>query len=155
MKLSFSTSSCPVSEIPELKGFIKEDAVIENAIITNTALMIEDHGFLDSYIYLDYGGAGQAFGGWVLNRDPNWDNYEIEGVAGHYIQRVLQVAGVNKWELLKGASIRVCHNHGKIFGIGNIIRNDWFFPDIDFAPLLKKKEENIKKQKEDTANIEK
>ena len=39
---------------------------IKNAIITGTYLGIEDHGILTFWLYLDYGGSGQGFGGYQL-----------------------------------------------------------------------------------------
>ena len=40
---------------------------IKNAIITGTYLGIEDHGILTFWLYLDYGGSGQGFGGYQLD----------------------------------------------------------------------------------------
>ena len=36
---------------------------IRNAIIKSTMLGTKDHGIMTCYLYLDYGGEGQAFGG--------------------------------------------------------------------------------------------
>lgn len=36
---------------------------IRNAVIGGVDFFINDKGILDLYLYLDYGGSGQAFGG--------------------------------------------------------------------------------------------
>ena len=104
----------------------------KNAIIESAYLSVADHGQLSAWIYLDYGGSGQGFGGWSLYNPefPHVPNY-----AGLWIWRTLEVAGVGKWENLKGRTIRVRGNLERIEAIGHIIKDLWFEPWVEFEAL--------------------
>ena len=105
---------------------------IKNAIIESATLDIGDRGFLQSWIFCDYGGVVQGFGGYVLYLPKSFHHHEIMSHAGHWIQRCMEISGVSEWSKMKGRSIR-CHiENGLIKGIGHIIKDDWFFPSIDF-----------------------
>ncbi len=108
---------------------------IKNAIITKTTLTIEDHGCLMGWIILDYGGAGQGFGGHNLCTLPELQKDYKQGVAGHFICRILQIAGVTKWDQLLGKTIRVKCENNMIKAIGHIVKDDWFNPKIDFENM--------------------
>jgi len=113
---------------------------IKNAIITGTTLSNEDHGLLSAWLYLDFGGSGQGFGGYALYLPKNFKHHSKDaGFAGHFIFRCLQIADVSKWEDLKGKTIRVKHDveglGGKIIATGHIIKDDWFNPSEDFKTL--------------------
>lgn len=107
----------------------------KNAIIESASLSFGDRGFLDCSLMLDYGGSGQGFGGYVLYLPKSWAHHELKSVAGHFIFRVLEVAGVESWDKLKGRTIRVKAEHCKVHAIGHIVRDDWFNPSEDFASL--------------------
>lgn len=113
-----------VSEMIEVKN-----AIIEDAIITN-----DDHGLLSSWIYLDYGGSGQGFGGYALYLPTSFTHHNLKGpnYAGHFIWRVMEVAGVSKWSQLKGKTIRVQCEHSKV---RHIVKDDWFSPSEDFRAM--------------------
>ena len=110
----------------------------KNAKITGTMLGIEDHGIFSFYLYLDYGGSSQGAGGYSLDtpiRDNEGKFLCRRGTAAgmELIARILQLVGVEKWEDLKGKSIRVeIGESGTIKAIGHIIKDDWFCPEKDF-----------------------
>ena len=86
---------------------------------------------------LDYGGSGQGFGGYSLYLPKSFDHHRLESCAGHFIYRCMEIAGVENWDQLKGKAIRVKASHTGVEGIGHIIKDDWFYPAIDFAELTK------------------
>lgn len=110
-----------------------KNAVIEGAVIAN-----DDHGLLSAWVTLDYGGGGQGFGGYVLylpddfKHATNQKNY-----AGHFIWRVMQIAGVSEWGELAGKTVRARGDHGHVDAIGHIVKDDWFDPAKDFE-LMKR-----------------
>ena len=109
---------------------------IKNAIITGTTLDIGDRGFLQGWIQLDYGGACQGFGGYALYLPKSFKHApEQKNYAGCWIQRIMEIAGVGEWKELVGKSIRVQLEDNMISGIGHILKDEWFFPKIEFKSL--------------------
>lgn len=105
---------------------------IKNALITSTSLGF-GHGGFSSYLQLDYGGSGQAFGGyclWNLNREDKNGTW-----GASYIEGVLNAVGVDTWEELAGQHVRVDAEHGKVHGIGHYIKDKWFYPKKDLAHI--------------------
>jgi hypothetical protein len=94
-----------------------------NAVIANAGIEIEGRGMLSAYITLDYGDSSQVFGCGVYapKNGVNEKNY-----AGHFIYRVLEVAGADKWEQLKGKAVRATGDFTQIEAIGHIIKDEWF-----------------------------
>jgi len=113
----------------------KEEKIVEhNAIIESVSLSVEDHGVLSSFVMLDYGGTGQGFGGYVLYLPKSFTHHAKSSVAGHWIWRVLEIAGVKEWDELPGKTIRVRRvEWGKIQAIGHIVKDDWFYPEKEFT----------------------
>lgn len=108
---------------------------IKNAVIEDAKLTSGDHGLLSGWVYLDYGGSGQGFGGYSLYLPKSFRHHKILSPAGHFIWRVMEIAGVDDWSKLKGKTIRVDANHCGVKGIGHIVRDDWFYPEIDFKNI--------------------
>lgn len=106
---------------------------VKNAIIESASIRTED-GFLDCSVCFNYGGSGQCFGGWTLYLPATWKNHKVSGpnYAGHFIWRVMELAGVTKWEQMKGKTMRVLADHSHIEAIGHIVKDDWFYPRKDF-----------------------
>ena len=65
----------------------------KNAVIESARLTTDDHGCLSAWLMLDYGGSGQGFGGCALYLPRSFTHHELKSVAGHFIWRVMEVAG--------------------------------------------------------------
>ena len=95
-----------------------------NARIKSTALGYESHGILTCYLQLEQDGTGQGFGGYRLDAPKGNSVY-----TDLWVKKILEVVGVDEWEKLPGKHIRVDgEEFGEIRGIGNIIKNKWFYP---------------------------
>lgn len=106
-----------------------KNAVIENAYFDT------ERG-LSAWLTLDYGGCAQGFGGYLLYAPKGWAAHKDgANYAGHFIYRVLQVAGVEDWARLKGRTVRVRAEHSKVHAIGHIVKDDWFDPAKEFEAL--------------------
>lgn len=110
-------------------GIQIKNAVIESAKITN-----DDHGLLSAWLSLDYGGSGQGFGGYALYLPSSFTHHNPcdHNYAGHFIWRVMEIAGVSDWANLPGKTVRVRCEHSKVHAIGHIVNEDWFCPTEDF-----------------------
>lgn len=106
---------------------------VKNAVITSATLTSDDHGCLSGWVDLDYGGSGQGFGGYALYLPKSFTHHSINSVAGHWIWRVMEIAGVTEWSKLPGKTIRVRGDHSRVQSIGHIIKDDWFTPSTDFS----------------------
>jgi hypothetical protein len=106
---------------------------IKNAVITSAEITNGDHGVLSAWIGLDYGGAGLGFGGYALYLPDSFKHHNKDSdYAGHFIWRVMEVAGVSKWGQLVGKNLRVKASWSKVEAIGHILKDDWFDPEEDF-----------------------
>jgi len=106
----------------------------KNAVITSATITNSDHGCLSAWLTLDYGGAGQGFGGYALYLPKDFKHHKLlSGTAGHFIWRCLQIAGVEEWSQLGGKTIRVKATDEKVIAIGHIVNDDWFNPSEDFS----------------------
>lgn len=114
-----------------------ENTIIENARIDRVTLTTESHGVLTAWVYLDFGGSGQGFGGWCLQVSKESRYWKREGIAGYYIMRLLEIAEVDEWAKLAGAPVRIQRKHefGRIVAIGHFLKDDWFCPAEDFKDL--------------------
>jgi hypothetical protein len=106
----------------------------KNAIIKAATLDIDDRGYLQGWLTLDYGGSCQGFGGYALYLPKSFTHHELKSFAGHFIFRCMEIAGTGKWEKIVGKTIRVRATHSGVEAIGHIVKDDWFCPADDFAP---------------------
>lgn len=96
----------------------------QNGRIESTMLGIEDHGILTSFLYLQFAGSGQGFGGYTLTG----------GAMAYWMKRVLETVGVEKWEDLKGKHVRIRRKgfSDPIEALGHIVEEKWFYPRDEF-----------------------
>ena len=107
---------------------------IKNAIIESVKISTED-GILQCWLMLDYGGCGQGFGGYALYLPKSYKHHNINSVAGHFIWRCMEIAGVYDFNAMKGKAIRVKADYNGVEAIGHIINDDWFCPKEDFKEI--------------------
>lgn len=109
---------------------------IVNAVITEATITNDDHGLLSAWVYLDYGGSCQGFGGYALYLPDGFrKRTDAPNYAGHFIWRVMAVAGVSEWSKLKGKTVRAKREHSKVHALGHIVKDDWFDPSVDFTAM--------------------
>jgi hypothetical protein len=112
------------------------DKIIKNAVIKSVSINDADRGLLTAWLQLDYGGTCQGFGGYGLYLPKSFTHHELKSVAGHFIWRCMEIAGVSSWDKIAGKTIRVHVTEngfsGDILGIGHIVKDDWFYPKKDF-----------------------
>lgn len=114
---------------------------VRNAIIKSVSIDIE-RGILTGWIELDYGGYSQLLSGeFFLHMQDNDENKKNNNQSpGHFIMRCMQIGGVQRWEDLKGKTIRIIYDNDKIYAIGHIVINDWFDIEVDFKKLQNESE---------------
>lgn len=113
---------------------MRDDYEVKNAVIESVRFGTERG--LSIWVGLDYGGAGQGFGGYLLYGPKGWKAHEnCANYAGHFIWRLFEVAGVDEWSKLKGRTVRVKCSWSNVQAIGHIIKDDWFDPKAEFAAL--------------------
>ena len=109
---------------------------IVNAIIKSVSLDDADRGFLTGWVDLDYGDSGQGFGGYGLYYPEGFKKRRATpNYAGHFIWRVMTVAGVTRWQDVPGKTVRVRIDNGLAKAIGHIVKDDWFDPSADFEAM--------------------
>jgi hypothetical protein len=127
---------------------VNDEPELKNAVITSAEITNDDHGLLTAWLWFDYGTSGcQGFGGYSLYLPKSFTHHKIESLAGHFIFRVMEIAGESKWSELPGKTIRVKATFGGVIEIGHIVKDDWFNPKEDFASVVNKaKEEEAREQ---------
>jgi len=118
---------------------MKDGIEIKNAIIEKAIITADDHGLLSAWLNLNYGDSGcQNFGGWALYLPKSFRHHQTglnKNIAGHFIFRVMEIAGVTEWDKLTGKTIRVKAEWDKCHAIGHIVKDDWFDPAKDFKEM--------------------
>jgi hypothetical protein len=74
------------------------------AKITATALGYEDHGMFSAAVSFSYGGSCQGFGPIGLGTK--------DSIAGPLIEAILNAAGVESWEKVKGRTVYALRDDG-------------------------------------------
>lgn len=110
------------------------EGVERNAIIESVELTLNPCTTV--WIHVKYGdGCFQGFGGFRLYHPGTWSGDGSCNVAGHFITRCMEIAGVSNWNDMPGKAIRVECDDSRIRGIGHIIQDNWFYPADDFKGL--------------------
>lgn len=102
---------------------MSDDIKLRNAKVTSFTLGPEDHGIMTGFVWLDYGGSSQGFGGYDLrthNRMAVW------------VEKLLWVFGVNDIQHIVGKPCRSKADYGHVESIGNYLSDErWFNPRTD------------------------
>jgi hypothetical protein len=104
---------------------------IINAKITSTSLGVDDAPCFTCWLYLEWEGGGVGFGGYSLDvYDEKADKRVGYGPSIDFLQEIMDVVGVSKWEDLKGKYIRLDTEGwgGRALGIGNLLKDKWVYP---------------------------
>ena len=120
---------------------MSKEIEIKNAVIKSAYISNDNHGILDAGLSLDYGGTCQHFGGYALYIPKGFKHHSLQSVAGHFIWRIMEIAGVGEWSELVGKTIRVKASWSAVYAVGHIVKNDWFCPEKDFSKLIAENEE--------------
>lgn len=119
------------------------ELMVVNAVIESASIGLDRGFILSGWVFLDYGGGCQGFGGYVLGgmgEDCACANHAGQpNLAAEFIVGVLKAAGVEKWGDLPGKTLRVqkTGHYGDIVAIGHVIKDDcWFNPKERFAAML-------------------
>ncbi len=100
-------------------------------------LGIEDHGIMTFMIHISFGGTGQGFGGFALDRPPIKQGYTSPRLPTAYgmgvVMHLLRVFDVDRWEKVQGLYCRVRRKDGSwnstLQAIGHIVQDRWFDPE--------------------------
>lgn len=109
---------------------------MKNARIVSTSLGVamSDHGVLSFYIHLDYGAAGQGFGGITLDtvnpdrEKPGQPTRIPTTLAANLLLGIDTVFGCD-WEKLSGTPCRAYGDWGKVLAIGHYLEDKWLWLD--------------------------
>lgn len=113
----------------------KPKASIRNATIFSAELEIQHESFLCVDLGLDYGYGSQHFGGFVLGKMNDTMKSGPEYMV-HFVRRCLQITESNAISEMKGESIRVDADRAHVYGIGHLLKDDWFYPKKDFEEWI-------------------
>jgi hypothetical protein len=112
---------------------------IVNATIIDAEIKLDREVFLSVWLTLDYGGAVQGFGGFVLGGVADakaGEHANQPNLAAEFIVRCLEIGGVDQFSKLVGRNIRVNRNYAgfntTIVAIGHITKDIWFNPTETF-----------------------
>lgn len=104
------------------------DIEIKNAVIEDVRLGYDRGVFLCAWLYVDYGGSGQGFGGYVLAKNSG-PTRPLNDFGIEYINRILSTLEVESWQKLKGVPCRVKTSFSKVYAVGHHLKDKWFDPE--------------------------
>lgn len=105
-----------------IEVYIKKGYEVMNAMIENADITTEDYPTVNIQLKLPCGGV--IFGGYAFAKrvigDFNLDGWE-KGMTA--IFRIMEVAGVDHWNKLKGSPVRSILKDGKIYAIAHFLED--------------------------------
>ena len=114
---------------------MNEEIVITNAKIDDVKIGFDRGVFLTIWLYLDYGGTHQGYGGYVFNEpirdaDDKFLGREATGPEfGIAVQNIMKTFDVEDFSKLVGQVIRVKREDewsGTILAVGHALKEQWF-----------------------------
>lgn len=116
---------------------------IQNARITGADIVFSRGFILDCWVFLEFEGGAQGFGGYALGGNPFDTKAKVAehdrqpNLAADFIGGVMAVADVEKFSELKGKVLRVERESpmGSIVAIGHAFKDKWYRPAERFEML--------------------
>jgi hypothetical protein len=105
-----------------IEMYIKNGYEVMNALIENADITTEEYPTVNIQLKLPHGGV--IFGGYafakIVNGDFKLDGWE-KGMTA--IFRIMEVAGVDHWNKLKGSPVRAILKDDRIYAIAHFIED--------------------------------
>jgi len=117
----------------------------KNAVIRRSFIQVND-GDADALVaglVLDFGEREQRL--FIYNLYSIKQGLKAANYTGHFIYRILEVAGCNDWNKLEGKTIRVVVNDEQVVRIGHIVERIWFDPNEEFTEVQEDSAANAEK----------
>ena len=108
---------------------------VRNAMITSVDFNTERG--LTIFVGLDYGGAGQSFGGYALYSPNTWEKDGSKNFCGHFVHKMFETLEVNSFAEMIKHPCRVRSSHSNVAAIGHFTKDKWFCPKEEFARFSK------------------
>ena len=116
----------------ELGIEISDDAVLENAEITDVSIRFARGTFLTMAVGLDYEGAGQqSYGAQMVLNDYSDDLERRTGTefGCEVIQRMVRVFDGEALGDAEGQNARAIHDRSRVYAIGHATKDEWHAHD--------------------------
>lgn len=102
---------------------------LRNAVVKSAALKFERDMFLTVRLDLRYRGLCQSFGGHCLLKYSEESGERVGTTYGmEYLRRLMLTFNARRFRDLEGLNIRADTAHNRVYGVGHIIENQWFYP---------------------------
>lgn len=96
-----------------------------NATITSAEILLERGFALVVNIGLDYGSSHQTFGGYVLGHMDRKPTAHLDA----WLTAIFKTFEIERFSDLKGKPCRADADHGRVYRIGNFLKDKWIDPE--------------------------